>query len=207
MHWALKNIVKMSDGEISDMLNEIRLEKAMVAELQATPNIIKKTGIFDKTDRIYGDYAAMMAMENGQMPQQQGEDDSAGTSGGAGGEGFDGGSLNMDSLGGGGEDVSGTDVSSDMSSAPSLDTGGQAPTGQQISENIRRMKKSAIDEYLERMGGIRQEKETAYDFELKSKTINEEVKSIFDNLSSVLDDNEEDDDDDEDDDEDFDICK
>ncbi len=207
MHWALKNIVKMSDGEISDMLNEIRLEKAMVAELQATPNIIKKTGIFDKTDRIYGDYAAMMAMENGQMPQQQGEDDSAGTSGGAGGEGFDGGSLNMDSLGGGGEDVSGTDVSSDMSSAPSLDTGGQAPTGQQISENIRRMKKSAIDEYLERIGGIRQEKETAYDFELKSKTINEEVKSIFDNLSSVLDDNEEDDDDDEDDDEDFDIGK
>jgi hypothetical protein len=190
------------------MLNEIRLEKAMVAELQATPNIIKKTGIFDKTDRIYGDYAAMMAMENGQMPQQQGEDDSAGASGGAGGEGFDGGSLNMDSLGGGGEDVNGTDVSSDMSSAPSLDTGGQAPNGQQISENIRRMKKSAIDEYLERIGGIRQEKETAYDFELKSKTINEEVKSIFDNLSSVLDENEDGDDDDEDeDDEDFDIGK
>lgn len=207
MHWALKNIVKMSDGEISDMLNEIRLEKAMVAELQATPNIIKKTGIFDKTDRIYGDYAAMMAMENGQMPQQQGEDDSAGASGGAGGEGFDGGSLNMDSLGGGGEDVNGTDVSSDMSSAPSLDTGGQAPTGQQISENVRRMKKSAIDEYLERIGGIRQEKETAYDFELKSKTINEEVKSIFDNLSSVLDENEEDDDDEDEDDEDFDIGK
>lgn len=207
MHWALKNIVKMSDGEISDMLNEIRLEKAMVAELQATPNIIKKTGIFDKTDRIYGDYAAMMAMENGQMPQQQGEDDSAGASGGAGGEGFDGGSLNMDSLGGGGEDVNGTDVSSDMSSAPSLDTGGQAPTGQQISENVRRMKKSAIDEYLERIGGIRQEKETAYDFELKSKTINEEVKSIFDNLSSVLDENEEDDDYEDEDDEDFDIGK
>ena len=56
MHRALKEIMKMSDTEIKDMLTEIRLEKAMAAELAATANIIKKTGIFDSVDRIYGDY-------------------------------------------------------------------------------------------------------------------------------------------------------
>ena len=47
LHWALTNIMKLSDSEIKDMLGEIRLEKAMAAELQMTPAIIKEA--FEKT--------------------------------------------------------------------------------------------------------------------------------------------------------------
>ena len=54
-HRVLKEILHMSDTEIADNLNEIRLEKALAAELQLTQQVIKKTGIFDPTDRIYGD--------------------------------------------------------------------------------------------------------------------------------------------------------
>jgi hypothetical protein len=67
IHKALKEIMKMSDAEIKEMFQEIRFEKAMAAELAATANIIKKTGMFDNVDRIYGDYDAM----NGDQSQQQ----------------------------------------------------------------------------------------------------------------------------------------
>ena len=45
LHWVQTNILKLSDNEIKDILGEIRLEKAMAAELQMTPAIIKKTGL------------------------------------------------------------------------------------------------------------------------------------------------------------------
>ena len=202
MHWAMKNILKMSDQEISDVLNEIRLEKAMAAELQMTPAIIKKTGIFDKTDRIYGDYETMIAMEQGQMPQmQQGQDEGMGSTGG-GMEGFDGGSLNMDTLGGGGGDIGGADTTSDMSSAPSLDSGAGAQ--QTLAEQTRKKKKSAIQEYLERLNAEPKTHDDAFDFEVRNKTIHEETKRIFDNIHDILNDEEEED---EDGDEDVDIGK
>ena len=198
MHWAMKKILKMSDQEISDILNEIRLEKAMSAELQMTPAIIKKTGIFDKTDRIYGDYETLLAMEQGKMPQAQ-QGDEEGAAGGGGGEGFDGGSLNMDALGGGGGDMGGTDATTDMSSAPSMDSGAGAAGGAgQVQEQIKKAKKSAIQEYLERLNEEPKIHEDAYDFEVRNKTIQEETKRIFDNLGDILDDDEDEGEDDDD---------
>ena len=72
LHWVQTNILKLSDNEIKDILGEIRLEKAMAAELQATPMIIKKTGMFDTVDRIYGDYEAMNNPQQMQPQQDQG---------------------------------------------------------------------------------------------------------------------------------------
>ena len=124
MRKALKEIMKMSDSEIKDMFNEIRLEKAMAAELAATANVIKKTGIFDSVDRIYGDYEAM----NNPQSQQQQESDEEGGMGGFGGGpsgGFDDG-MDMD-LGEPGSseegDLGGDMGSTDMSNAPSADSG------------------------------------------------------------------------------------
>ena len=74
MHKALKEIMKMSDAEIKEMFLEIRFEKAMAAELAATANIIKKTGMFDNVDRIYGDYEAMNGGGQAQQ-QEEGEED------------------------------------------------------------------------------------------------------------------------------------
>ena len=129
MHKALKEIMKMSDAEIKEMFLEIRFEKAMAAELAATANIIKKTGMFDNVDRIYGDYEAM---NGGGQTQQQGEGEEDGLGGGGGGGlgggigGDLGGDMDMD-LGEpgaeGGGDLGGEAGETDMGGAPAADGG------------------------------------------------------------------------------------
>jgi len=52
---AKKEILNMTNEEIRLDLEQQRLEKAAAAELANTANIIKKSGLFDKVDRIYGD--------------------------------------------------------------------------------------------------------------------------------------------------------
>jgi hypothetical protein len=51
---AKKEILGMSDEEISLDLQQQRIEKAAAAELANTPSVIPKTGVFDKVDKIYG---------------------------------------------------------------------------------------------------------------------------------------------------------
>jgi hypothetical protein len=128
MHKALKEIMKMSDAEIKEMFLEIRFEKAMAAELAATANIIKKTGMFDNVDRIYGDYEAMNG--GGQTQQQdEGEEDGLGGGGGGlgGGLGGDlGGDMDMDLGEPGAEeggDLGGEAGETDMGGAPAADGG------------------------------------------------------------------------------------
>ena len=138
MHKALKEIMKMSDAEIKEMFLEIRFEKAMAAELAATANIIKKTGMFDNVDRIYGDYEAM---NGGGQAQQQGEGEEDGLGGGGGGGlgggmgGDLGGDMDMD-LGEpgaeGGGDLGGEAGETDMGGAPAADG------GEPLMENRRR---------------------------------------------------------------------
>ena len=79
---ALKQIMKWSEKEIKENLEEIRLEKGIAAELEKTTQIIKKTGIFDTVDRIYGEPGAeyMDDMQCG----QGGMDASGGAGGGMG---------------------------------------------------------------------------------------------------------------------------
>lgn len=64
---ALKQIMKWSEKEIKENLEEIRLEKGISAELEKTTQIIKKTGIFDTVDRMYGEPGAEY------MDDQQGQ--------------------------------------------------------------------------------------------------------------------------------------
>ena len=129
MHKALKEIMKMSDAEIKEMFLEIRFEKAMAAELAATANIIKKTGMFDNVDRIYGDYEAM---NGGGQTQQQGEGEEDGLGGGGGGGlggglgGDLGGDMDMDLGEPGAEegaDLGGEAGETDMGGAPTADSG------------------------------------------------------------------------------------
>ena len=144
-HRVLKEILHMSDTEIADNLNEIRLEKALAAELQLTQQVIKKTGIFDPTDRIYGDPEAKYdysAMEEG----------GAGGPGGGGGGPMPGGDMGgdmggIDSLGGPeGEDVGGEEESMGMDSAPAADS------GEPVQES-KKAKKNLITELLEHAAG------------------------------------------------------
>ena len=52
--WAKKHILGFSDEEIKLDLQQQRIEKAVSAEIAATPNVITRTGLFDNVDKLYG---------------------------------------------------------------------------------------------------------------------------------------------------------
>ena len=67
--WAKKHILGFSDEEIKLDLQQQRVEKAISTEIQNTPNVITKTGLFDTVDKLYG---------NGGPPSGATETDTAG---------------------------------------------------------------------------------------------------------------------------------
>ena len=203
MHKALREIMKMDDMEIKDMLNEIRLEKAMAAELQATSAIIKKTHIFDTVDRIYGDYEAM---NSDQPPQpQQGQDDGMGGMGGGGGLGGLGGG--MDDLGGdmdmdmgepGGEmggDLGGEAGETDMGNAPDADAGAPIMESRNrkkvLQEVKKKSQKSFIQEYFNMLSESKEkefgEDEEPFDFDGKNVTMENKLKEVLDKFENLVD--------------------
>ena len=51
--WAKKHILGLSDEEIKLDIQQQRIEKAVAKELEETPNVITKTGLFDNIDKLY----------------------------------------------------------------------------------------------------------------------------------------------------------
>jgi hypothetical protein len=197
LHKVLREIMKMSDNEIKDMLNEIRLEMAMAAELQATAQVIKKTGIFDPVDRIYGDPDVLNKPVTGQPQQQEGGPGAMG--GGMQGGGEVGDSLHMDSLGAPGEDTSssigGTAAETPVSNAPEADAGTPLQEiirkGGNINENV---KKSFMTRYFDMLAESMKKsgeiEDDATDYVGKNMFLNEELKKsvkILENLSKKYD--------------------
>ena len=68
--WAKKHILGFSDEEIRLDLQQQRLEKAVATELEATPTVITKTGIFDTIDKLYGGKSG--STENTQYGEEMG---------------------------------------------------------------------------------------------------------------------------------------
>jgi hypothetical protein len=75
--WAKKHIFGFSDDEIKLELQQIRMERAVSAELDNTATIITKTGVFDTVDRLYkpmtGGTATPPAGESGAPPSPGGD--------------------------------------------------------------------------------------------------------------------------------------
>ena len=96
---ARKEILGMSDEDIRNDLEQQRLEKAAAAEMEQTANIIKKTGIFDRVDKLYGDFSTL----TGKSPEEGGDTGGDDTGGEMAGFGGDSGGLESaaDSLAGG----------------------------------------------------------------------------------------------------------
>jgi len=205
LHKALREIMKMSDIEIKDMLNEIRLEKAMASEIAATTNIIKHTGIFDTTDRIYGDYNAMHNPSQ-QQPQQEDEDGGMGGGGGAPmGGGLGDGDLDMgepgaDDMG----DMGGETGETDMSDAPEADMG--APLNESIKSFTDKYfdslskkglpssnKKSSFDEYMNLLSESQKATENieeVMDYDIKNATLQENIQKICNKITTLIDEDE-----------------
>ena len=139
---ALKEIMKWSDKDIKENFEEIRLEKALAAEYEKTAQIIKRTGIFDTVDRIYGEPGA-------EYQEEQGGGQEGGPDGGPmGGGGFGGGLDDFGAPGGdeglevGGEE--GTEQVQDMGEEQS--GGNEAPASEGMPMESSKAKKPLITE-------------------------------------------------------------
>ena len=193
-HKVLKDILHMTDSDIADNLNEIRLEHALAAELQLTSQIITKTGIFDPTDRIYGDPEAKYDYS------QNDEGGEGGLGGGPGGGGMPGGDLGggVDDLGGPeGMDVGGEEENMGMEGAPAADSGEQVAEAKKIKKNLitelYTRKKNYVpyfDQYMNKL--LREQSDDTSLGRVESISedfvVNEELNSIVKELDNVIND-------------------
>ena len=194
---ALKEIMKWSEKDIKENFEEIRLEKGIAAELEKTTQIIKKTGIFDKVDRIYGEPGAEYMDDQ----QQQGGDEMGGDMGGGtppmGGGGDLGGEL--DNLGEPGGDMGG-DISGAEGSMPTADIGAGGDTGmgqeveppmEAVSRNKPLLTEDVFEAYLNKLSEHKiPEKETKYErvkiYNSDSLMVNEEFDKMINALGKFV---------------------
>lgn len=193
---ALKQIMKWSEKEIKENLEEIRLEKGIAAELEKTTQIIKKTGIFDTVDRIYGEPGAEY-MDDQQGQVGMGNDGGMGGGGAAppppmGGEGDIGGDLN--GLGAPGDDGSGGDIAGAEGSMPTADMGTDpnAPM-EAVNRNkpLINEQKNVFDEYMKMLNEHSlKPQEAAYKradvYDSESLMINEEFDKMIKALNKFV---------------------
>lgn len=190
LHKGLREIMKMSDSEIADMLNEIRLEKAMAMELQQTANIIKHTGIFDTVDNIYGDFEAL---NNPQVAQQQvdNQDMGGGPGGGPGLPSLGGDDFgDVDNLGGpedtGEGDISGNEGATPMNNATEAEEGGMLSEVKQKRGKVKSFMSQYFDLLKESEKNSKDYYEEPADFEGKGVFLNEQINNVFKKIDSII---------------------
>ena len=152
MMWAWKHIFKWSDKEIKQNLEELRLETALSAELQKTMQIIKKTGLFDGVDNIYGEPGAEYSEQG--MEGEDGNDMGGGPAGG-GGAPIGGGDLDFGDEGEdmgeemGAEGEMDMDMAAQENGATDLSQGGNednAPEPNLADSIMRNMRRNILNE-------------------------------------------------------------
>ena len=150
--WAKKNIFNWTDDEIKTDLEQQRMERAASKELENTPSVIKKTGFFERVDKLYGD---------GTGPQQPTEEGTGGGEDLGGGGGFGGGGGSFGGGGdfdlGGGEDLGlggeegggefGAEGGPEMG-GPETAGGPEAGAETEFGEGFRSQNKTIIDKLL-----------------------------------------------------------
>jgi hypothetical protein len=196
MHRTLREVLKMSDKEIADNINEIRLEKALAGELEKTTQIIKRTGIFDPTDNIYGEPGAEYS-ESSENEDGEGGDFGGGPGGLGGSADF---GSDLDTLGepGGDDmgDISGESEPVDMSGASNVDEGGMPAMESYRFNKPLIMEGDMFQKYIENIKKYNTKKDNIV--ELKNATIydknffiNEELNRLIDDLNLIVDENKE----------------
>lgn len=189
LQWIWKNIMHWSDSEISENLNNIRLEKALGFELENTQQIIRRTGVFNPVDNIYGEPNADYQMGGG--GQEGGPEGEGGPGGfGGGGGGLDFGDEGM-AVGGEGEmpmgdamgaEPGGETEGPDIGGAPGPESGGP-------NESVETVKPLLTEEKVKRPKlnkpnkSILEENIPLYD---KTFFINEEMDKMTKSLSEYI---------------------
>lgn len=198
---ALREIMKWSDKQIKENFEEIRLEKGIAAELEKTPQIIQRTGVFDKVDRIYGEPGAEYIQD---QQGQGGMGDAMSGSGGMGGgpaPSMDSGS-DLDGLGAPGADDTG-DITGQEGSMPT----GEMPIGDEENQQQQPMESKSkkkplineskvldelFDRYLKQLDEAKDDKDNAKTiradiYDKKSLLLSEEFDKMIGELSKYVD--------------------
>lgn len=201
LHRTLKEVMKMTDKEIADNLNEIRLEKALAAELTKTEQIIQRTGLFDPIDNIYGEIGAEYqgAAQGGAGGDAMGGGGGGSFGGGLGGMDMGGDMGGMDDLGAPGSegmgDIGGAEGSVDMAGAPAADAG--APMENRfngkplIVEHKKKEVKKLVNDYMNMINEAAEKEEepvTRVDIVHDNLMINESIQGMLDDLMEKLND-------------------
>lgn len=183
-HQVQREIMGKTDTEIADILNEIRLEAALAIEIQRTAEIIKRTHIFDKVDRIFGDPGAKYSAN------PPGQDGGLGGPGG-GGAPMMGGDFGdeLGDLGEPGADEAG-DIGGDEGGADldGMDAGAPAPLNESVPKLLTEDVKKAVSKgqfYNAYIKGVLTEEDEAPEtipILDKNLRINEEIEGL---LSSI----------------------
>lgn len=169
-HQTQKEIMGRTDTEIFEMLTEIRLEKAMAEELNNTSQIIKRTGLFNTVDRIYGEPGAEYTTNS------EGDEDT--NSFGGGGASMGGGFSDFDlgDLSEPGSEETG-EIGGVEESAP-MEEG--MPMESKYSDSLT---KNNIDKYVDYIKGFAEkERQNDNNTYIKSQIITENFKEKIDNL-------------------------
>ena len=176
-HRAQREIMGLTEDEIKEVLLEMRLERALSAELGATTQIIQRTHLCDKVDRIYGkpgaEYTQLSADEEG------GPGGGLGGGGGMMGGGDFGGGL--DDLGEPGDDFGG-DLGGEEGSADLSSMGGEGG-GEPLSETLRLSKEMFRKRYLPE-GEERSLIDKMID---ENFAVNSEINSMINDMENSLD--------------------
>lgn len=165
---AWKKIFKWSDKEISDNLEELRLEKALAAELEKTSQIIKRTGIFDPVDNVYGETDADYSDTS---EEGGGDGQMNGSSGTVGGNLDFGDEFSSD---GGGEDASDMEDLNGEEGEMDMDNAAQEDNQAEQNESIARgCMKKLLTENLKKQKALNSKikKRTLYYQNLLNKKI------------------------------------
>lgn len=195
---AQKEILGWTNKQISDNLEELRLEKALALELEQTASIIKRTGFFDKVDNLYGEPGAEYGNNAGGQGQENG-------GGGMAGGGMAGSGMDMeDDTGGDMVGAEGDMSMDDAAATEGADTGGDT---EQLAEVFfdRLMKKTITEQknlrnnIMERgkhyqqlllnkvnESKINEERELNVPIYRKNFLVNEELNSIAEGLDAYI---------------------
>jgi hypothetical protein len=197
---AWKQIMKWSDKEIEENLEELRLERALAAELERTTQIIKKTGLFDTVDNLYGEPGATYSEggEGGEGTEGGDGGPMGGGMGGSMGGGLDfGGDMGMGEEGEMDMDMAAEEGGGEMDAGAPIGEAILRKTSKQITEQKKIIKKNLMerskhyqDLLLKRLSERKRDtiSETLQKTELYNKTflINEELNNISNNLYSLI---------------------
>lgn len=184
-HQVQKEIMGKTDKEIAEILNEIRIEAALAMEIQMTSQIIKRTGLFDKADRIYGEPGAEY------QANPEGGEDGMGM-GGAGGGGAmpmgDDFGSDLGDLGEPGSETEG-DIGGEEGSEPLDNSDNEMPLQEKIenmmNDYVQKSKNSFFERYMRHLKDNSDDSNKRPDIVNKNLLINESLTDTLERLEKL----------------------